>query len=355
MTASTATVRARTPERRRPALVRRPEAPPRARLDLDAVAARWQLALDAAHEGLVAADASLADEELAGRRRDLGLERQRTAATLAELARVVHQPTPWLSPVPMTRQMLGLASTARACLFDLDGVLTDSALLHAHAWADTFDSFLLRVADRAGRHFIPFDRDTDYRAYMDGRARLEGIHAFLASRGIRVPVGRADDPAETETAHGLATRKSEALARRLRRRGVTALPGTRRYLEAAGRVGIRRAVVSSSATTGEMLELAGLEELIEERLDADAIVAESLRSRPAPDVLLSACRRLGIPPEAAVAFTSSPAGVAAAHAAGMAVVGVADGVQGEVLRGFGADAVVSSLGVLLDRRIAESR
>ena len=261
-------------------------------------------------------------------------------------------PLPWLSPIPLSARMLGLSPSVRACLFDLGGVLTDSAALHAWAWGEAFDEFLLRLSARVGWRFIPFDRDGDYREYLDGRPRLEGIHAFLDSRGIRVPEGRPDDPGRADTAYGLAARKGDALARGMQQRGVTALAGARRYLEAAGHAGLKRAVVSASATTSPMLELAGLANLVDERVDADVMHAESLRSRPAPDLLLAACRRLGVDPEEAVTFTHSAAGVAAGHAAGAAVVGIGEEAQAELLRGFGADRVVPALAALLDRSIA---
>ena len=201
-------------------------------------------------------------------------ERQQTAEMLVRLARLHGiQPLPWLSPVPLNANMLGLPGTTRACLFDLEGVLTDSAVLHAWAWSEVFDEYLLRLSDKTGWQFIPFDRDADYRAYLDGRPRLEGIHAFLGSRGIRLPEGRPDDPDEADTACGLARRKGEALTGRLRQHGVTALGGARRYLEAAGRAGLKRAVVSASASTLPMLELAGLATLVEDRVDADVIGA----------------------------------------------------------------------------------
>jgi beta-phosphoglucomutase family hydrolase len=249
--------------------------------------------------------------------------------------------------------MLGLPAEVEACLFDLDGVLTDSAVLHAQAWADVFDEFLMKVAERAGRHFIPFDSRADYRAYIDGRPRLEGVHAFLASRGIALPEGRSSDGPQAETAYGLATRKGEILAGQLRRSGVTALRGARRYLQATGYAGVSRGVISASANTRSMLELAELASLAEVSVDADEIRAGGLRSRPAPDVLLTACRNLGVAPENAVTFTYSAAGVAAGHAAGMAVIGVGSGVQGVLLSGFGADRVVSGLHVLLDRRLVD--
>ncbi len=257
------------------------------------------------------------------------------------------RPAPWLPTVPVNPNMLGLAGGVRACLFDLEGVLTDGAVLHALAWGDVFDELRLRMSGKTGWHFIPFDRVADYQAYLEGRPRLEGIDAFLASRGIRLPEGRSGDSPQAETAYGLAASKGEALARRLHQRGVNALAGARRYLEAAGHAGLARAVVSSSTNTLPMLELAGLATLVEERVDADVIRSERLRTRPAPDILVAACRRLGVDPEQAVTFTHTPAGVAAGRSARLDVVGVGDGQVGEQLLGFGANRVVPSVGSLL--------
>ena len=319
-------------------------------LELDTISAQWQLALDAAERALRAAGGSLPASELVGRRRGLVRERQQTAQMLVGLARMAGvRPAPWLAPVPLSATMLGLPATARACVFDLEGVLTDSALLHAQAWSEAFDEFLLRLSDKTGWAFIPFDRGADYRTYLDGRPRLEGVHAFLDSRGIRLPEGRADDPAAADTACGLAARKGEALERGLRQQGVSALDGARRYLEAAGHAGLKRAVVSASASAVPMLERAGLATLLEERVDAGVSRAEGLRARPAPDLLLYACRRLGVRPEETVTFTHTPAGVAAGLAAGLGVIGVGEGARGEALLGFGAEHVIPSVGVLLDR------
>jgi HAD superfamily hydrolase (TIGR01509 family) len=309
-------------------------------LDLDAYASEWERALDAAERALDAAPLVLDGADLGRLHHGLLSERRDTAALLVEVARAADvRPAPWLSPVPVTANMVGLPRGIRACLFDLDGVLTDSALLHAQAWAESFDALLLRLSERPGRHFIPFDRDADYRTYLDGRPRLEGVLAFLQSRGIRL------DP---DAANELAERKSEALARGMRRRGVSSLPGARRYLEACGHAGLNRTVVSASTSTLPMLELAALSTLVEERVDAEAIRLEGLRSRPAPDLLLAACRRAGVNPSEAVTFTHSPAGVAAGRTAGLHVIGV-----GASVAGFGSDHSVGSLGELLDRRLRE--
>jgi len=278
-----------------------------------------------------------------------------TAAELRQLAAVGGtQPTPWLSPVAITNRMLGLPAGARACLFDLEGVLADSGRLHAWAWGEVFDDVLQRLSEKTGWHFVPFDRVADYRDFVDGRSRLEGIHAFLDSRGIRLPEGRPDGPAKADTACGLAKRKAQAMEQVLARRGVPTLPGALRYLQAATRAGLGTAVVSSSASTLRMLELAGLAPLIEERVDAASIAADGLRSRPAPDVLLAACRRLDVGPAEAVTLTHSAAGVAAGHAGGLAVIGIADGAHAELLHGFGAERVVASLTDLLDARLREA-
>lgn len=324
-------------------------------IELDGIASRWQLALDGAQAALGAAAPSLPADELHRRHQQLTQERHETARLLRLVGETSHVPVlPWLSPVPVTRQMLGLSPSTRACIFDLDGVLTDSVLLHAAAWAAAFDDFLLRFAERADWQFIPFDRDTDYYAYLEGRPRLEGVHTFLSARGIRIPEGVPSDPATADTAYGLAKRKGEALARGLRQRGVTTRRGARRYLEAAGHAGIPRAVVSASSSTAHMLELAALTPLVEEQVDAEAMRVEGLRSRPAPDLLIAACQRLGVDPAASVTFTQSPAGVAAGHAAGLTVVGVGDSALRERLEGFGADRVVASLDALLDRRLAQA-
>jgi beta-phosphoglucomutase-like phosphatase (HAD superfamily) len=315
-----------------------PVAPVAPRVDLDRLAARWQVALDAAQRALVAADVCVEPTDLDQPRRELLHEREETARSLARLARATGAPAPWLSPTPVTPPMLGLPAAAEACLFDLDGVLTDSGAFHARAWAEAFDPLLLRLAERTGWHFIPFDRDGDYRTYLDGRPRVEGVHAFLASRGIRLPEGTPDDP---DTAQGLARRKREALERSLHERDVTPLDGVRRYLEAAGHAGVKRAVVSASASTREILAVSGLAGLVDAYVDADAMRRGRLDSLPAPDVLLHICRRLEVRPEDAVLFTHNPAGIAAARAGGLGVLAV------------GAGTVVPSLDVLLDRRLRD--
>lgn len=321
---------------------------PRPSLELDTAALRWQRALDAAGAALTAEAGTLPVAELGRRHSALAQERVAAASALVGLARTAQvHPAPWLAPVPVTHELVGLHPEVEACIFDLDGVLSDSGILHAMAWAHVFDDFLQQHAQRAQWTFIRFDRDADYRAFLDGRPRLEGVKAFLASRGIRLPEGRPSDPVGAATAYGLARHKQEALAGRLHTRGVAALPGARRYLEATGHAGLARAVVSASASTDWMLELTGLSTLVETRVDAAAIHEEGLRSRPDPDLLLSACRRIGVRPGQAVSFTHSPSGVAAGRAAGVTVVGIGDPPDQQVLEGLGAHRVASSLASLL--------
>ena len=323
-------------------------------LELDTVASDWQIALDAAQHALDNARRSLKPDDLARHHGELVQERRQTATLLAQLAHATGvKPEPWLSATPVSITMLGLRPAIRACIFDLDGVLTDSAVLHAAAWAEVFDELLLRRSEQTGWQFIPFDRDADYRATIDGRPRLEGIHLFLAGRGIRLPEGRPVDPPDADTAYGLARHKSEALARGMHARGVSALDGARRYLEAAGHAGLSCAVVSGSVNTLPMLELAGLATLVDVRVDAELMDIKSLRSRPAPDILLTACHLLDVRPDEAVTLTHSPDGVAAGHAAGLDVIGVGDdAATRELLEGFGAERTVTSLAGLLDPRLA---
>jgi HAD superfamily hydrolase (TIGR01509 family) len=320
--------------------------------DIDGVAEHWQLALDAAQRALDAASGEVSAAWCSEHQRRLTIERQTTATLVASLALETHATvTPWLSPYPIDVRMLGLPARVRACLFDVEGVLTDSGSLHAWAWSEVFDPLLLRISERSGWAYRPFDPVGDYRNFVDGRPRFEGIHVFLASRGVQLPDGRVDDSADKDTAYGLARRKGEKLEQILERRGIKTMPGARRYLEAARRAGLACGVVSASTTTLPMLERAGLTRLVDDRADADLMHAEGLRARPAPDLLLAACRRLGVEPGDAVTLTHTPAGVVAGRTAGLHVIGVGGATQAEALHGFGAELVVAELEDLLDPRL----
>ncbi|MCW2506080.1 MAG: beta-phosphoglucomutase family hydrolase [Actinomycetia bacterium] len=244
---------------------------------------------------------------------------------------------------------LGLPAAITACLFDLDGVLTDTAVAHDRAWAETFDAFLRARAERTGEPFAPFDPVADYAAYVDGKPRVDGVRDFLASRGITLPEGRGDDGPGTETLHGLGNRKNEALLRRIRGEGVVVFEGSRRYLEAVRAAGLRRAVVSSSANTGEVLESTGLAPLVEGWIDGLTIARQGLKGKPAPDTFLAGARCVGVEPSHAAVFEDALAGVAAGRAGGFGfVVGVDRSGAADALREHGADIVVRDLAELLD-------
>lgn len=325
--------------------------------DLDALSTHWRLAFWSAHDAINAAEFDLPESERRQREAKLVLERESTACLLDAVAREDHvRLLHRISEPRPTKPMMGLPSGALACVFELEGVLTGSAAVHAAAWAETFDVLLLKRSERAGERFgpfAPFNPRTDYAEHIHGRPRLEGVRAFLASRGLRLPEGTADDPPSAETVHGLANCKNQALLRRLHAQGVDAYEGSRRYLEAARDVGLHCAVVSASANTETILERAGLVELIEQRVDGNTIVAGRLRGWPAPDVLLAACRRLDVRPQQTAVFETDIAGVAAGRAGGFEiVVGVDRSGNADKLRREGADLVVGDLAELLDTRLA---
>ena len=245
--------------------------------------------------------------------------------------------------------MLGLPDGVTACLFDLDGVLTDTASVHAAAWTQTFDAVLQARAARTGAPFVPFDPRADYVAYVDGRRREDGVRAFLASRGIELPEGGPDDPPEAETVHGVGNRKNALLLERLRAGGIKVYEGSRRYLCAARDAGLRRAVVSSSANTAQVLAVTGLADLVEVRVDGVTARERSLPGKPAPDMFLLAASLLGVPATQAAVFEDALAGVAAGRAGGFGfVVGVDRVGQSDALRERGGDIVVRDLAELLE-------
>lgn len=244
--------------------------------------------------------------------------------------------------------MLGLPDDVHACLFDLDGVLTDTASVHTSAWAAMFDDYLSRRAARTGEPFVPFDPAADYRDYVDGKKRGDGVRSFLTSRGITLPDGDVDDPPERETVNGLANRKNEHFQRLLRRDGVEVFDGSRRYLEAVHDAGLAAAVVSSSANTAEILALTGLDRYLPIRVDGVTMRREGIAGKPAPDSFLRATALLGAAPEAAAVFEDALAGVQAGRRGGFGlVVGVDRVGQADALRGNGADVVVRDLADLL--------
>lgn len=244
--------------------------------------------------------------------------------------------------------MLGLPAPVIACLFDLDGVLTQTAQLHSAAWEETFNEFLGRRAAETGAEFQPFDPVRDYHRYVDGRPRADGVRTFLASRGIVLPDGAPDDPPTADTVHGLGNRKNVILLRRLREDGVMVYPGSIAYLTAAAKAGLRRAVVSSSANCAAVVAAAGIEHLLEVRVDGVVARMEGLRGKPHPDTYLRAATLLGVRPEQAAVFEDALAGVEAGRAGGFGyVVGVDRVGQADDLRAHGADVVVRDLAELM--------
>jgi beta-phosphoglucomutase family hydrolase len=248
-------------------------------------------------------------------------------------------------------QPLGLPAGIRACLFDLDGVLTKTAKVHAAAWKEMFDAYLRERAERTGEPFVPFDPVKEYDEHVDGRPRRDGVREFLASRGIQLPEGGPGDPPDAETITALGDRKNRIVLEMIRTHGVEAYEGSVRYVRAVRTAGMRTAVVSASANCHDVLVAAGIEDLFEERVDGVVAERQHLRGKPAPDTFEAAARALGVESAAGAVFEDALAGVAAGRAGRFGhVVGVDRVGQAEALRAHGADIVVSDLAELLDRR-----
>lgn len=239
----------------------------------------------------------------------------------------------------------GLPDTVRLCLFDLDGVLTDTAAVHTVAWKAVFDEFLM-ARDPGSR---PFDAGEDYRRFVDGKPRADGVRSFLQSRGISLPEGDLDDGPDVESVHGLGRRKNDRLLATIARDGVEVFPRSVRYVEAVRAAGLRTAVVSSSANTAQVLEVTGLAPLLDLRVDALVAREHGLAGKPAPATFRYAAQQLGGSPADAAVFEDALAGVQSGVAGGFAyVVGVDRLGQAEALRSAGADRVVRELDELLE-------
>jgi beta-phosphoglucomutase family hydrolase len=245
-------------------------------------------------------------------------------------------------------RVLGLPENITACLFDMDGVLTDTASVHSAAWKQTFDELLRRGAERAGQPFAPFTAE-DYLRYVDGRRRPDGVRTFLASRGIVLPEGEPDDPSAAETVNGVGNRKNELLLERIRQDGVNVFEGSRRYVEACRRAGLATAVVSASANTPEVLKATGMDHLFSVVVDGNVARRDHLPGKPAPDTFLAGARLLDVEPARAAVYEDALAGVEAGRAGRFGrVIGVDRADQAEGLRAAGADVVVRDLAELLD-------
>lgn len=235
-----------------------------------------------------------------------------------------------------------------AVLFDLDGVLTDTARVHAASWKRTFDAYLEQRERERGERHEPFDRERDYYRHVDGKPRYDGVRDFLRSRGIELPEGSPDDPPEAETVCGIGNRKNALIREAIAETGVDVYESSLRWLRRLRERGLRTAVVSSSANCRAVLEAAGLEGLFDARVDGEVAAERGLAGKPEPDYFLEAARELGVSPERAVVVEDARSGVRAGRAGGFGLVlGVARSVDPQTLRSAGADRVVRDLGELL--------
>ncbi|HYT12790.1 MAG TPA: beta-phosphoglucomutase family hydrolase [Candidatus Nitrosopolaris sp.] len=247
------------------------------------------------------------------------------------------------------RKRLGLAPTIAACLFDLDGVLTQTAKVHARAWKTMLDAFLNARSAKTGEPFVPFDEVNDYDLYVDGKPRHEGVRSLLAARHIPLPEGSPDDPPEAETIYGLGNRKDEIFLGLIHSHGVEVYDGSVRYVRAARSAGLKLAVVSSSKNCTEVLRAAKLDGLFDAQVDGNVAEARGLKGKPDPDTYLEAARMLGVTAKAAAVFEDALAGVEAGRAGGFGIVIGVDRVgQAEALEQHGADIVVTDLAELIE-------
>jgi beta-phosphoglucomutase family hydrolase len=245
--------------------------------------------------------------------------------------------------------VLGLPAGVRACLFDLDGVLTDTASVHRKAWKAMFDDFLRQSSEAHGSNFVPFDAEADYFTYVDGKTREDGVRSFLASRDIKLPEGGPDDGPAAETVSGLGNQKNKMFLHTVDTEGVQVFEGSRRYLEAVTRAGLAVAVVSSSANTRQVLEVTGLAKFVQKRVDGVMLKEKHIAGKPAPDSYLEGARLLDVAPAEAAVYEDALSGVSAGRAGHFGlVVGVDRVGQSEALRRNGADVVVNDLAELLD-------
>jgi len=246
--------------------------------------------------------------------------------------------------------MFGLPDGVTACLFDMDGVVTQTAVVHAAAWKEMFDDFLREYAKSTGTEFVPFDPHAEYDAYVDGKPRLDGTRSFLESRGIHLPEGTPDDPPGTPTIYGLSNRKNDLVLAKLAAGGVQVYEGSIRYIRAVRSKGIATAIVSSSANTQQVLESAGIADLFDVRVDGVIAQQRGLHGKPAPDTFLAGAEELKVPSSHAAVFEDALAGVEAGRAGHFAfVVGVDRVGQAAELKKHGADIVVRDLAELLDQ------
>jgi len=245
--------------------------------------------------------------------------------------------------VPETRPTIS-RERFDAVVFDLDGVVTRTSLVHAAAWKALFDSYLKTRAAHEGRDFVPFDDRTDYRLYVDGKPRYDGVRDFLRSRGVELPWGDPSDPPERETVCGLGNRKNVFFNAEVRERGVQVYDSTVALLGDLRAAGLKTGLISSSKNTAMILEVTGLGHLFDVRIDGVVAQELGLDGKPDPAVFLEAVRRLGVPPARTAVVEDALSGVEAGRRGGFGlVVGVDRLGQAEALRAHGADVVVQDL------------
>lgn len=240
--------------------------------------------------------------------------------------------------------MLIAADKYDAVLFDMDGVLTMTMKIHAACWKRMFDAYLQQRAVEHGTEFRPFEVATDYKAYVDGKLRYDGVQSFLASRGIELPYGNPGDDPSRETVCGLGNRKDRLVNEILASDGVEMLDGAVELVEAVRAAGIKTAVVSASKNCGKILAAAGVRALFDCVVDGNVASQLALAGKPAPDTFLEAARQLAVSPARAVVVEDAVSGVAAGRAGGFAlVVGIDHHGDQATLRENGADIVIENL------------
>jgi beta-phosphoglucomutase family hydrolase len=236
-----------------------------------------------------------------------------------------------------------------AVLFDLDGVITNTASVHAACWKQMFDEYLQKRATQKGEAFYPFDLANDYRLYVDGKPRYDGVRDFLRSRGIELPEGSRDDPPELETVCGLGNRKNELVNQVIADKGVERYEGSVKLINQLRRNGFKIAVVTSSQNCAAVLKAAKLDTFFEAQVDGDIMHAQNLAGKPAPDTFLAAAKLLGVKPARSVVIEDAIAGVEAGSSGKFGlVIGVARKGNTEELAHHGAHLVVNDLGELTD-------
>lgn len=245
--------------------------------------------------------------------------------------------------------MLGLPSNIRACLFDLDGVLTQTAKVHAAAWKSMFDDYLKERAESGDEEFVEFDSHDDYNRYVDGLPRYDGVRSFLKSRDIELPEGEPDAPAASATVRGLGNRKNELVLQLIKEKGVDPYEGSVAYVKAVDEAGLKTAVVSSSTNCKDVLRVAGFEGVFTTIVDGTVAEAEGLKGKPAPDTFLYGAEKLGVEAADAAVFEDALGGVEAGHAGNFGItIGVNRVGQADALKEHGADIVVDDLKELMD-------